>query len=108
MKDNKIQSRREFFKSAAKKALPILGAIALTQLPFVAKSHESKVTSYCDYGCKYGCDSTCLTGCQHRCGGCDYNCSGGCDGSCVGGCQTGCGGGCDGTCYTGCGSGAYL
>ena len=39
--DNKeIQSRREFFKSAAMKALPVVGAIALSQVPFVSNADE--------------------------------------------------------------------
>lgn len=83
MKENKkeeVQSRREFFKSAAKKALPILGAIALTQLPFVAKSHESKITQDCSVYCAGGCRDTCRDSCQETCRG---NCVGTCNERCV-------------------------
>lgn len=37
---NTIQSRREFFKSAVAKALPVLGAIALMSSPIIAKAGE--------------------------------------------------------------------
>ena len=76
-KQEELQSRREFFKSAAKAALPIVGAIVLSQLPIKAQATEM--------GCsKYGC-GTC-TGCG---GSCNRSCSG-----CSGGCQTTCTGGC--------------
>ena len=98
MKGNKkeeIQSRREFFKSAAKKALPILGAIALTQLPFVAKSHESQITQ----DCSYGCAGSCWGGCTSTCGGnCLTSCQGNCSGDCMGSCKTGCDGSCSRLC----------
>ena len=95
MKENKkeeVQSRREFFKSAAKKALPILGAIALTQLPFVAKSHESQITQDCNYGCA---------------GGCYTNCVGSCEGNCNYWCTTTCRGGCAQTCSSLCAKSSY-
>lgn len=83
MKENKneeVQSRREFFKSAAKKALPILGVIVLTQLPFVAKSHESQITQDCSVYCAGGCRDTCRDSCQETCRG---NCVGTCNERCV-------------------------
>lgn len=83
MKENKkeeVQSRREFFKSAAKKALPILGVIALTQLPFVAKSHECHITQDCSVYCAGGCRDTCRDSCQETCRG---NCVGTCNERCV-------------------------
>lgn len=85
MKNNKeneeLQSRREFFKEAAKKALPVIGAIALVSSPIVAQAAE-KVPM-----------------------GCENNCSGTCAGRCEGGCaENGCKGGCSGTCDSGCNS----
>lgn len=38
--NNNIQSRREFFKKAAKGALPILGAIVLSNTPLLASQTE--------------------------------------------------------------------
>ena len=95
MNKKEIQSRREFFKSAAKKALPVVGAIAVTQLPFLSEAHESHYTMGCSdscYGNCYGdCSGTCYTGC-----------TGSCNGSCRGGCQNSCDGGCMGDCYGSC------
>ena len=70
-KNEELQSRREFFKSAAKAALPVLGAVVLSQLPIRAQATEM--------GCsKYGC-GTCTGGCSGNCGGgCRYTCTGGC------------------------------
>ena len=77
MKNNKnqeeLQSRREFFKSAAKAALPVIGAVVLSALPF--KAHASEMDSA-------NC-SACYTGCW---GGCYASCSGSCKGSCRGNC----------------------
>ncbi len=73
-KNEELQSRREFFKSAAKAALPVLGAIVLSQLPL--KADATEVT---------GC-SGCWTGCW---GGCQGGCKGSCSGSCKGGCRGG-------------------
>lgn len=82
-----IQSRREFFKKAAKGALPILGAILLAQVPEVVKASNSPMG--CKYGCSSGCYKSCNTGCEsscygtckHGCEGCEYTCSGGCKNS---------------------------
>ena len=37
-----LQSRREFFKQAAKKALPVIGAIALASTPIIANAAEKE------------------------------------------------------------------
>lgn len=88
-KNEELQSRREFFKKAAKGALPILGAVLLAQVPEVVKAAESSM------GCsKYGC-GTCTGTCSGNCSGsCKTTCSGSCDGSCKYGCQSTCKGGC--------------
>lgn len=95
MKENKkeeVQSRREFFKSAAKKALPILGAIVLSNLPNIAdaskvqsKSNSDSNASWCSW-CAYGCGDGC-TSCVGTCWGCT-SCT-----SCVGTCLNTCWGG---------------
>ena len=81
-KNEELQSRREFFKKAAKGALPILGAIILAGAPTILKAAQEPIT---------GCD-----------GSCKYTCSGRCDGTCSGSCKTTCSGRCDGTCSGSC------
>lgn len=99
-----LQSRREFFKKAAKGALPILGAIVLSGAPGIAKavSHESYVETGCDWGCSqscyYGCDGSCKGFCRQSCysacrDSCDSSCRGTCSNSCQGSCSNGCRGG---------------
>ncbi|MBQ9467260.1 MAG: Cys-Xaa-Xaa-Xaa repeat radical SAM target protein [Muribaculaceae bacterium] len=78
--NEELQSRRQFFKRAAKGVLPILGAVVLSSMPLISNATES-----CNcYGTCYG---TCYGGCQGSCG---TTCSGKCIGSCSGTCQTSC------------------
>ena len=92
MKDNKqneeLQTRREFLKEAAKKALPVIGAIALAGSPILAQAANSKVdyecsctgcTGGCSYTCQYTCKGACMNGCK---GGCKETCVHGCKGTC--------------------------
>lgn len=90
MNNEELQSRREFFKKAAKGALPILGAIALASMPGVVKAAEEA-----PMGCKYGCTTSCYGSCSSHCG---FGCSGGCTGSC-GGCRGACMSSCTGKVY---------
>lgn len=85
-KNEELQSRRQFFKKAAKGALPILGAIALSQAPFLSQAHESQNEMGCYYGCQYSCY-----------GSCKGDCRGDCRGDCLGSCT-----GCQGTCMSAC------
>ena len=72
-KNEELQSRREFFKKAAKGALPILGAIVLANVPDVMKGTQVKAT-----GCTSNCWSTCRGGCRTGCStGCKMGCRGG-------------------------------
>ena len=84
MKQNKneeLQSRRQFFKKAAKNALPILGAITLANMPMIAKAGETAM----------GCSSGCYTECSNTCkGGCHYGCGSTCSGKCIGSCNATC------------------
>lgn len=99
---DEIQSRREFFKEAAKKALPVLGAIALASSPIIAKAADSNpmgcsgcmdsCSGYCRGGCLRSCQESCLAGCKTSCEGtckdrCKYWCTGSCQDSCSGGCN---------------------
>lgn len=81
--NEELQNRREFFRSAAKKMLPIIGAIALASSPIIAQTSEKNAPMGCEYGCS---------------GGCYLNCS-----SCVGGCR----GTCWATCRNNCMRGGY-
>ncbi len=95
-KENKnegLQSRRDFFKKAAKGVLPVLGAITLLGTPGIVKAVEG--ASDCSYSCSYGCSNTCRGtcsgGCSGACGGaCSYSCQNTCKGSCQGRCSYGC------------------
>lgn len=76
-KNEEIQSRREFFKKAAKVALPVVGAIALANLPIANAEAQ--------YGC-LGCGQSCRGTCSGPCtAACARSCSGSCSGSCRGG-----------------------
>ena len=90
----KTQSRREFFKNAAKKALPIIGAVALLSNPMIAKAVEKEPTN---------CRNACADDCAGRCeGSCYSTCKGTCEGSCLKGCYSSCYGTCNSTCTGGC------
>ena len=96
-KNNETQNRREFFKEAAKKALPIIGAVALMSNPVIAKAVESEPLG-CNYNCSGGCNScrgTCEYICQDDCSG---SCKGGCKKSCRNSCPNSCRNSCDGSC----------
>ena len=84
-KNEELQTRREFFKKAAKSALPILGAIVLSNAPIIADANEVE-------GCDYGCQGSCWSSCQSSCRG---YCSSGCTGSCSGGCKATCSNSCN-------------
>lgn len=102
-KNESIQSRREFFKKAAKTALPILGIAFLASNPFIAKaSTVMDCSSRCSGRCSSGCMLSCKSVCAENCGGKTENfyCGGGCEG-CRGRC-TGCSGECYGSCSGSC------
>lgn len=80
-----LQSRRQFFKSAAKAALPVIGAVVLSSLPIKVKATPTG----CDGSCYGGCTGSCTGSCTVRCvGACMDNCSGSCSGSCSGTCAS--------------------
>ncbi len=101
MKENKnkeLQSRRDFFKKAAKSALPIIGAIALAGAPGIVKAASEEATS-CQFGCSYSCSGSCGGACSYSC---QNTCSGGCQGRCTMVCASGCSGSCQGRCSGSC------
>lgn len=75
MKENQngeLQTRREFFKKAAKAALPVVGAVVLASVP-LGEAH-----------------STCYSTCSGYCVGCSGSCQNTCSGACSSGCYTTC------------------
>ena len=72
VKNEELQSRREFFKKAAKGALPILGAIVLANVPNALHAAESGC------GCVGGCGTACFQACANGC--VTSSCKGGCKG----------------------------
>lgn len=74
-----LQSRREFFKKAAKGALPILGAIVLANAPVIGNACEAATS--CHGSCIAACMNGCTTSCHWTCKGtcktwCSTHCSG--------------------------------
>lgn len=69
-KNEELQSRREFFKKAAKGALPILGAIALASIPGIsnAMSTGACTCASCVGGCGTACFQNCAANCHIGCG----------------------------------------
>ncbi len=83
MKNEELQNRRTFFKNAAKKSLPLLGALILAT-PIFAKDNTIEQTG-CKTGCTGGCRTLCQEGCSRSCnGGCKNTCEGRCDKTCKG------------------------
>lgn len=63
-----IQSRREFFKNAAKTALPIFGAIVAGSILSSCEPLEGTVScGDCTGTCTTGCYGTCYRGCRWTC-----------------------------------------
>lgn len=84
-RNDEIQSRREFFKKAAKGILPIVGSIILMSTPSIANAVEVAHAD-CRYNCSGGCNS-CKGTCEWKC---QDDCSGSCKGTCKRTCKTGC------------------
>lgn len=76
MNEEELQSRREFFKNAAKSALPMFAIAAFgPSLLSSCEKEDSKSSSS-----KSSSSSS----------GCGKSCSGSCDGDCAGDCDDGC------------------
>ena len=93
-KNEELQSRRDFFRNAAKKALPILGAVVLTSIPFGKSNASETPQCYCT-SCVGGCDGSCYSTCI---GSCQYSCNTTCSNTCMGSCLASCAGTCSGSC----------
>ena len=85
--NEELQSRREFFKKAAKAALPVVGAVVLSSIPFVKTEAAPVGCTYsaCTGSCTGSCSGSCASGCLGGCSAnacrtnCTYSCSGGCE-----------------------------
>lgn len=77
-KNEELQSRRDFFKKAAKGALPIIAGVILSTMPNVAKAMQNN-------GCNGNCKGSCMGHCEGCCAenGCKGTCSGTCHKSCT-------------------------
>lgn len=115
-KNEELQSRREFFKQAAKKTLPIIGAIAMMSLPVYSHANDERIASSSCDTCSYACGGSCSSGCSGVCRqGCKTSCALNCNnqsssnpcGSCSNACYSSCSGGCRGNCAGSCSSGCY-
>lgn len=113
MKENdNIQNRREFFKQAAKKTLPVLAIAPILQscdtALLVLEAMAEASTQYQNNQPKstYTPSSsyTAPTGCGSCSSACNNSCTGTCRGECSNSCYTGCTGTCDKTCRGECGS----
>lgn len=71
--NEELQSRREFFKKAAKAALPVVGAVVLASMPSDIFATNSTGCNGCSGGCT-SCTGTCM-------GSCSSTCSGSCKGT---------------------------
>ena len=78
--NDEIQSRRDFFKKAAKAALPILAIVTLPSILTSCEPDDDGVTSGSSSGCGK-CNGSCSGGCDATC---RYKCSGGCKTGCLG------------------------
>ncbi len=90
-KNEELQSRRSFFKTAVKGILPVLGVMALAGTPQNVNAVSPLEDSMgCNVGCSSGCYIECYTTCRVGCSGC----KGGCQGQCTAQCSRSCSGGC--------------
>lgn len=96
--NEELQSRREFFKKAAKAALPVV-AMTVAQMP--AFGYVGGVVYDNCQNCASSCSGTCAGNCKGDCTGSNSNANGGC----FNGCVNTCAGGCTGTCYRSCNTG---
>lgn len=81
-KKDELQNRREFFKRAAKGALPILGAIVLANVPNVLKASDTEPMG-CRNSCYHGCHASCTGRCANTCNvSCKNHCRDNCGATC--------------------------
>lgn len=102
-----LQNRREFFKEASEKMLPVLGLAILVPTPFFTSCRKDPSCAECSSSCTSSCSesstnsgcSSCSTGCSSSCGDA---CSSGCGSSCAEACSRSCGEACSSSCSNEC------
>ncbi len=67
--NEELQSRREFFKRAAKGALPILAGAALLSSPILSETANAMSCAGCNNRCMNSCFNTCHGTCSRTCSG---------------------------------------
>ena len=93
-----LQSRRGFFKKAAKGVLPIIAGVSLSSCEAFMSSLSYHLANSSGGGSSYSSSSISGGSSENGCGyTCSGGCSGGCDGTCLWGCETTCKGSCEGT-----------
>lgn len=110
MKKNNVelQTRREFFKGAVTKVIPIIAGMTIACTPIVKAAQARNNCSTCGHSCYSNCMDSCEGSCYRNCGSgcvsscfkncessCTARCTGNCKGDCMGGCLTSCQGGCE-------------
>lgn len=75
--NEELQSRREFFKKAAKAALPVIGAVVVASMPIEKASGQN---CFCGWNCTGTCSGSCHYTCEE---GCKNTCEGQCRGTCI-------------------------
>ena len=68
-KNEELQNRREFFKRAAKKALPIIAGALIVSNPAVSETANAMSCAGCNNRCMNSCFNTCYRSCKGRCSG---------------------------------------
>lgn len=68
-KNEELRSRREFFKRAAKGALPILAGAALLSSPILSETANAMSCAGCNNRCMNSCFNTCHGTCSRTCSG---------------------------------------
>lgn len=104
MKNEELQTRREFFKKAAKGVLPMLGVFAFG--PTILTSCRDSKSDGCD-ACSIGCSDACYKTCTGSasgtsCSDCSSSCSGNSTSDSCSNCANTCSSSCKETCQTTC------
>lgn len=79
--NEELQSRREFFKKAAKAALPVVGAVVMSSIPFMKTEAATSGCNGCYTQCS-SCTGTCQGKCENGCHGCGNSCFKSCAPTC--------------------------
>lgn len=86
---NELKNRREFFKEAAKKALPLFAIALLGTSTITSCTKQNGCGNSCSGSCKTDCSGECGSSCNKACSICSQSCSNGCKGTCKQWCDGG-------------------